>query len=1014
MQATTRQRGRKGRAAALLALSAPGLVLASLVTPVAATAAPSPAAPAALPDVSAVVRDGSSVANAAASCFEVKQVKPSATNGTYWLQTDLMDAPEQFYCDQQTDGGGWVLIGRGRQGWTTDFNGQGSNEEVRSNIDTAAGFDPKQLSGNTVTALLGGTAPQDLSDGYRLRRSNNQSGSSWQSLFFKVDRAKRFSWGVFGSNSSVSGVRVDSSSVSSGSAASFGSTPWFSSTDGTVTTSEQSGASYTWGFAYNKNTGGSTADSSFIYSTGSTRATPMTQFYVRPQLTAATEKFAAVADAGTAVKTQATGHQSGSLNTVWGVTTRMGGGNNENYTEAQAFAESAGYMFVGGNFRYVQRDANGADQTQQPYLAAFDVNTREWISTIRPTFNGQIKTLAALPGDRLAVGGEFNTVNGVSAPGFVVLDSKTGQVNADWKLTIENNAGSKPVMVRSASVQGDWLYLGGTFTHFQGTSGPKVYSRNAARVSATTGLPDRNWTPQFNGAVYSLTQAKDSNYVFAAGYFGQDLRSGQGTAKALARIDAGAGAQVANWVWEPSWPDRGYLWAWDAVEKDGVVWIGAIEHIFRSYDAATLTEQSSNVTLPGGDFQDVQLAGDTVYASCHCDKFNYSGARMYSNPQNAAYETNHIDMVGAWDTKTALMVQDFQPKYKGTLTQGVWAMTTDSLGNLWVGGDLTRSAKPSGAMQFSGGFATYAPRDVEPPASPTNGKVVRKDGTDTVTWTGAAGAKTYQVIRNDRVVATVPVGTGTATVPATQAARYFVRAADAAGNLSASTPLLTITEDNTPVDPCVANPNLPECQVDPCVANPNLPECQVDPCVANPQAPGCAPEPVIKDVTLIDGASTWNYGYGVTSSTTWANPGAYLSNSTGKAPIGYGQGALNTRLGSFYASAFKVKKEFTVADPSSLSELTISTRADDGIVIWLNGTKINQTNYNSNSFSSFSTATKSVTTANAAANPTVIKLDKSQLKQGTNTLAVQILPYSILEKDASFDLSLKGKQTVAP
>ena len=76
-----------------------------------------------------------------------------------------------------------------------------------------------------MTALLGGTAPQDLSDGYRLRRSNNQSGSSWQSLFFKVDRAKRFSWGVFGSNSSVSNVKVDGTAVNSGSAASFGSTP---------------------------------------------------------------------------------------------------------------------------------------------------------------------------------------------------------------------------------------------------------------------------------------------------------------------------------------------------------------------------------------------------------------------------------------------------------------------------------------------------------------------------------------------------------------------------------------------------------------------------------------------------------------------------------------------------------------------------------------------------------------------------------------------------------------------
>ncbi|MDR2255421.1 MAG: fibrinogen [Arthrobacter sp.] len=985
MHPITHPRGRKARVAALLALSAPGLVLASLALPPAASAA------AALPAVGAVVRDGSSMANAAASCFEIKQVKPTATNGVYWLQTDLMDVPEQFYCDQERDGGGWLLIGRGRQGWTTNYNGQGTTAEVRSDVDTAAGFAPKQLGGELVTQLLGGTAPQDLTDGYRLRRANNTAGTSWQSLTFKITRAQRFSWGVYGSASPVNTVKLNGTAVNAGTANTFGSTPLLSSADGTVTTPEQSGASYTWGFAYNKNSGGSTSATSFVYSTGSTRATPMTQFYVRPRLTAATENFAAIPDTGSAVKTKAARAQSGSLTTVWGVATRMGGGTNENYTEAQAFAESSGYMFVGGNFRYVQRDANGTDRAEQPYLAAFDVTTREWISTIRPTFNGQIKTLAALPGDRLAVGGEFNIVNGVSAPGFVVLDAKTGQVNAAWKLTIENNAGTKPVMVRSASVQGNWLYLGGTFTHFQGSSGAKVYSRNAARVNVNTGMPDKTWTPQFNGAVYSLTQAAGSNYVFAAGYFAQDLRTGQGTAKALARIDAGAGAQVANWVWDPSWPGRGYLWAWDAVEKDGVVWIGAIEHIFRSYDATTLVEKSSNITLPGGDFQDVQLAGNVVYASCHCDKWNYSGGRLYANPQAQSYETDHIDLVGAWDTSTGLMVQDFQPKYKGTYTQGVWAMATDSLGNIWVGGDLTRSAKPSGAMQFSGGFATYAARDVTPPAAPTNGKATRVGAVDTLTWTGSAGAKTYQVLRNDRVVATTAVGTGTVQVPATDGARYFVRAADAEGNLSASTALIAL-KDNTPVDPCAADPQAAGCA----------------------PAPAAAPAVAVMDVALIDAGSTWTYASGVTSSTAWATPAGSLGKTTGKTPIGYGADTLKTKLGTTEASGFRVRKDFTVTDPASLSGLTISTRADDGIVVWLNGTKLKQTNVKGASLTPLSKATTSVTTAKAFASPVTIAIDKSQLRKGTNTLAVQVLPSSLHEKDTSFDLSLKGKQTVSP
>ncbi len=50
--------------------------------------------------------DGSSSDKAAASCYEVKQVNPSAPSGTYWLYTPQMSGPAQFYCDQETDEGG--------------------------------------------------------------------------------------------------------------------------------------------------------------------------------------------------------------------------------------------------------------------------------------------------------------------------------------------------------------------------------------------------------------------------------------------------------------------------------------------------------------------------------------------------------------------------------------------------------------------------------------------------------------------------------------------------------------------------------------------------------------------------------------------------------------------------------------------------------------------------------------------------------------------------------------------
>nr|WP_280926416.1 fibrinogen-like YCDxxxxGGGW domain-containing protein [Rothia sp. RSM42] len=60
--------------------------------------------------------DGSSSDQAAASCYKVKQVNPSASSGTYWPYTPQMSDPAQFYCDQEPDGGGWVMIGGGHEG----------------------------------------------------------------------------------------------------------------------------------------------------------------------------------------------------------------------------------------------------------------------------------------------------------------------------------------------------------------------------------------------------------------------------------------------------------------------------------------------------------------------------------------------------------------------------------------------------------------------------------------------------------------------------------------------------------------------------------------------------------------------------------------------------------------------------------------------------------------------------------------------------------------------------------
>lgn len=152
--------------------------------------------------------NGTTSERAAASCWEAKQANPEAKSGAYWLYTPSMSQPTQFYCDQETDGGGWVKIGEGRDGWTENYEGQGDTSQLYSDAAPAssgmtleqgkalsslpAAKTPIQLSGTTISQLLNGTRPDQLPDGYRFRRALNTSGTKWQEA--TVDRRQTSEW----------------------------------------------------------------------------------------------------------------------------------------------------------------------------------------------------------------------------------------------------------------------------------------------------------------------------------------------------------------------------------------------------------------------------------------------------------------------------------------------------------------------------------------------------------------------------------------------------------------------------------------------------------------------------------------------------------------------------------------------------------------------------------------------------------------------------------------------------
>ncbi|MBK7822196.1 MAG: PKD domain-containing protein [Tessaracoccus sp.] len=733
-----------------------------------------------------LVRDGSTSELAAASCFEIKQNNPDAPDGAYWLLTPKLQTPQQFFCDQTTDGGGWVLVGKGRNDWQSYYHGQGEPSALLTRNRTPSGFSTVQLSSNTIDGLLDGRNVKDLGNAVRIVRARNDTGTQWQNVRFAMPNRDRWSW-AFGATHPITMASFDGSGSGTGTSTSFGT----NSNWNRVLFEFSSRQGWRAGFGYGTGAaGGSSSDTSFLYSITGNGSLPYAELYVRPTLVSTDLHFPAIPDTGTSAIAQRAMASSWAARTPWGVTGNLNGRVAEGNQPAQAFAQIGNVVYVGGNYTTVQRGSSpGSNVAPRAGLAAFNATTGEFISSFSATFNNQVKALVALPNGKLLAGGEFTTVNGEPALGTALLDPATGARDTSWDLSIENRLTSGVMMVRSLSLAGDYVYLGGAFTHLSGGGANNVYARHGARVNWTTGQPDRTFNPAFDGTVVSVDASDDGSRYYAAGYF---TMTAGGAANKAAAIQAVAGAPlVAPWntVWSNG--DRsGYQQA--ILDAGPRVYVGGSEHSIFGYDPATLARRSGSITLgSGGDFQALAEGSGVVYGGCHCGSWSYQDAYLWPTPAAGWTQADKIQFVGAWDAETGDYIPSFSPPFLNSSNAGAWGLFVGNDGALWAGGDFTGSRISQTSSQWNGGFVKFDATDSTPPGVPGNLRVASTTASSvTLAWNSVAGAASYQVLRDDRAV-----GISTTTslqVPLNGAQRYFVRAVDAAGNLGASTPVLVV------------------------------------------------------------------------------------------------------------------------------------------------------------------------------------------------------------------------------
>ncbi len=413
-----------------------------------------------------------------------------------------------------------------------------------------------------------------------------------------------------------------------------------------------------------------------------------------------------------------------------------------------AVEEAGGRVFAGGKFLDV---TNGAQTQRQPYFAAFALSSGTWIPEIAPTVGGPVLALEPGPDGSLFVGGEMDEWNGVTMGALVKIDPATGDVWPGFSARIYGGTS----VIRDLSLGPDgWLYAAGSFT-VASSNGNPISVDDVVRLDPVTGAIDTSWVPStVGGGVFGVSRSYTQDTVYLAGNFdGPEV--------------IGIGATNPNQlVWNGfvmNYPCCGVMYDVQATPFGTVMAVGEQHGAYMYDENAGLTQiaghttsydsryQASNVRR-GGDYQDIELDGDTLYASCHCWGSHSSGTTTPTYSSNLAnsggVHTGLVSSTIAYDARTGARDMAFDPYMAGDV--GGWGALVASDGCVWIAGGIN-AVGPPGNQQPG--------RDLVRLCEPGGGGPVPPDGpatclatvagdTVTVTWDADPTAQDFVIRRS--------------------------------------------------------------------------------------------------------------------------------------------------------------------------------------------------------------------------------------------------------------------------
>ena len=378
--------------------------------------------------------------------------------------------------------------------------------------------------------------------------------------------------------------------------------------------------------------------------------------------------------------------------------------------QVRDFTQVGDRVFVGGSFTQVVDNAFAGAQTwDQPFLAAFDVATGEYITTWTPVLDDVVWTLQSYNG-LLYVGGEFDTVNGTPRQGLVALDPITGAIDPTFAAEVDNVESEFEAAVRDLHFEGDNLYVVGEFNRLiDAFFGHGRYS--TARVDGTTGKVDDDWVPRpTSGGVFAVDSDPGRGRVILAGSFESvDASPDTDNGAVVSHVDGKLLLDEQGAVAYPMPLNSPNSRGWYATVIDGDHhWYAGEEHITISRNADTWDIEGCVFTgfsgaqddtactrrwtgaWGGGDYQVGELLAPNVLLwGCHC-RGNY-----WSTFDNEYVPTLGYPNGGFRLFRSDGTAYDFRANIR-IWGEGPYAAFADSTGCLWVGGDYGGTAQGFG------------------------------------------------------------------------------------------------------------------------------------------------------------------------------------------------------------------------------------------------------------------------------------------------------------------------------